>query len=123
MKKLRVFLCAFLALLVVFIAPSYTVTFADTEEESVYIGGFPIGISLDIGGLFVENVTGVETEYGIAAVEGLHTGDIIKKIDGISVDSADDISELISPEPTEIELVRNGTEMTVTVKPYGQKCP
>ena len=93
--------------------------FAETSSdgETVYLGGFPIGISLDIGGLLVESVIGVETEYGIAAVEGIMTGDIIKKIDGQEVNSADGMTEILTSSPTEIELVRDGQNITVTVKP------
>ncbi len=117
MKKLRVLLCAFLAPIFVIFCFNTTPVFAESDAESVYIGGFPIGISLDVGGLLVESVTGVETEYGIAAVEGIRTGDIIKKIGGNDVDDVDDISEFLSAEPTEIELVRGGTTVNVTVKP------
>lgn len=119
MKKLRVFLCAFAALLLgcALILPIPSVAKADRVDEYVYVGGFPVGISLDVEGLLVEDVTGVETEYGTASVEGLRTGDIIKKIDGEEVDSAEDIGELLSSSPAEIELVRGGDTVTVQVRP------
>ncbi len=90
---------------------------AQTTDDCAYIGGFPIGISIDVGGLLVESVTGVETEYGIAAVQGLRSGDIIKSIDGIKVDSVDDISDVLSTSPTTIELLRDGNSITVEVVP------
>lgn len=119
MKKLRVVWCAVLALLLSFalFMPQTAVYAENGDGEYVYIGGQPIGISIDIGGLLVESVTGVETEYGIAAVEGLRVGDIIKKIDGESVDSVDDISEMLSAESTSIELIRGGETVTVQVQP------
>lgn len=119
MKKLRVVLCAFLALLfcvaVLPVGKSYV--YADTGE-SVYLGGYPIGISIDVGGLLVESVTGVETEYGIAAVEGIKKGDIIKRIDGKTVSDVDDITEMItSDDAVKIDLSRDGVDMSFEVKP------
>ncbi|MDE6201076.1 MAG: hypothetical protein K2M47_04280 [Clostridiales bacterium] len=118
MKKLRSILCAFFALfLCVALLPVGQVVYADSEQ-SVYIGGYPIGISIDVDGLLIESVTGVETEYGIAAVEGLRKGDIIKKIDGKAVNDIDDISEIITTDDAvKIDLSRNGVDMSFEVKP------
>ena len=110
-------MCAFFASILTLCVCLGATYVPEGDGETVYIGGFPIGISLDVGGLLVESVTGVETEYGLAAVEGLMTGDIIKKIDGEVVTSADGITDIITCDPTEIELVRNGQNITVTVKP------
>ena len=120
MKKLRRVLCAFFALfLCVAVLPVHGVyVYAEEDENSVYLGGYPIGISIDVGGLLVESITGVETEYGIAAVEGLKKGDIIKKIDGNKVTSVDEIGDIVkSDELVNIELVRNGVDMSLDVKP------
>ena len=119
MKKLRVILCAFLALLlsVAILSPIPYNVYAE-DGDYVYIGGYPIGISIDVGGLLVESVTGVETEYGIAAVEGLRKGDIIKRIDGKAVDDVDDISEIITTDDAvKIDLSRDGENMSFEVKP------
>lgn len=119
MKKLRRVLCAFFALFIcVALLPIGTgYAYADTDGD-VYIGGYPIGISIDIDGLLIESVTGVETEYGIAAVEGLRKGDIIKKIDGKAVNDIDDISEIITTaDAVKIDLSRNGVDMSLEVKP------
>lgn len=120
MKKLRAILCAFCALfLCVAFLPHVGSVYVYAEDgESVYLGGYPIGISIDVGGLLVESVTGVETEYGLAAVEGIKKGDIIKKINGQSVDDADDISELItSDEQVKIDVLRGGVAISLDVKP------
>ena len=128
MKRLRIVLCAFFALFlsVALFAPFCPEYVLAEDSQSVYIGGYPIGISIDVGGLLVESVTGVETEYGIAAVEGLKKGDIIKKIDGKSVNDADDISEIITTDDAvQIEVSRRGVDMSFEVKPmieaYSQK--
>ncbi|MCH5155539.1 MAG: hypothetical protein J1F69_02945 [Clostridiales bacterium] len=119
MKKLRSFLCAFFALFLCVTALPICSGYAVAENsQSVYIGGYPIGISIDVGGLLVESVTGVETEYGIAAVEGIRKGDIIKKIDGQDVNDVDDISEIITTDnAVTIALSRGGVDMSFEVKP------
>lgn len=116
MKKLRVILCALLAAVIYFsFAP--VVPIRAENSDNVYLGGFPIGISIDVGGLLVQSVTGVETEYGTVEVEGLKTGDIIKRINGIDVTEVDDITEILTSEVVSIELVRGGDTITVDVKP------
>lgn len=117
MKKVRVVFLLLVALIVGVNIGQWGYANAQASEENVYVGGYPVGISLSVGGLLVESVTGVETEYGLAAVEGLKTGDIIKKIDGTAVDSADDISDVLTDSPTKIELLRSGSVITVEVKP------
>lgn len=118
MKKIRVILCALCAFLIAFaFLPQTVVTAEPADARCVYVGGYPIGISIDVGGLLVESVTGVETEYGMAAVEGLKKGDIIKKINGVGVDSVDDISEMLTTEKTNVELLRNGSALNVEITP------
>ncbi|MCH5165761.1 MAG: hypothetical protein J1G01_05110 [Clostridiales bacterium] len=118
MKKLRVIVCALLAFLFCFTVSNPTIAFADNgEREKVYVGGFPIGISIDVGGLLVESVTGVETEYGYVNVDGLQQGDIILSIDGIDVTSVEDISELLTSDVVTVDLLRGGDKISVEIKP------
>ena len=116
MKKLRVYLCLLVAavLCVSLYAPR------TTKAEGggyAYIGGFPIGIVLDVGGLLVESVTGVETEYGTAYAEGLRRGDIIKSIDGVEIDNCDDISGMLNGSTVRLAVVRGGKDMELEVTP------
>lgn len=72
----------------------------------------------------IEEVTGVETEYGTAYVEGLQKGDIIKKIDGVDVTDADDLGTDFG-DVVRLDIIRDGAESTVEVSPlvdmYGGK--
>ncbi len=115
MKKFRVLLCSIFALILCFAIFPQTSAYA--ESQYVYVGGYPIGVSIDVGGLLVEDVIGVETDYGMAAVEGFRTGDIIKKIDGVAVDSVDDISDILTTDLTKVEILRGGETVSVEVKP------
>ncbi len=115
MKKLRVIICLLIcAVLVVCGTPQQ----AKAESESVYLGGFSVGISLDIGGLLVESVSGVETEYGLATVDGLRRGDIIRRIDGTEVKRVSEMQELLlGKDCVTVRLLRDGDELDVEVKP------
>ncbi len=98
--------------------PSYSQDVAAVVGgDRVYVGGFPIGISLDVGGVLVDGVTGVDTEYGNAKVEGFKKGDIIKKINGKDVTSADDVSRALCGESVNVEFLREGKLRSVDVKP------
>ncbi|MCH5160515.1 MAG: PDZ domain-containing protein [Clostridiales bacterium] len=115
MKKLRLILCLLIAVL---LCAAYPVqAYAETTDEQVYIGGFQVGIALDVGGALVEEVTGVNTEYGVAKVDGIQKGDIITKVNGGQIKSVDDIREYLTAERAEIELLRSGKNITVTVVP------
>lgn len=114
MKKLRVIIC----LLVCAVLCAYGVPQqARAESESVYLGGFSVGISLDIGGLLVESVSGVETDYGLVTVDGFRCGDIILSIDGKDVKRVSDMQELLNKDAVTVRLLRDGGELDVEVKP------
>lgn len=114
-KRLRICVCILLSFVLCFFALP---TSAYAEGNSVvYIGGFPVGISLDIGGLLIESVTGVETDYGSVPVDGLKQGDIILKIDGQDVRSVGDVQNVLTDAVADIELIRDGETITVKVKP------
>lgn len=101
-----------------FCAPAFA---ENSGEKYVYVGGYPVGISLDVGGLLVESVTGVETEYGIAYVEGLDKGDIITHIGGVSVDDINDISDVLkTDDAVSVKLCRDGQTLEITIKPVAE---
>ncbi|MCM1367425.1 MAG: hypothetical protein NC184_01245 [Roseburia sp.] len=116
MKKIRLLICVLLTFVMIFAAYPIGAA-AEADGESVYIGGFPVGISLDIGGLLIESVTGVETEYGTAYVDGLEQGDIIKKVNGQSVKTVADMQGLLTGGDVTIELLRDGDTVIADIRP------
>lgn len=116
MKKIRLLICVLLAL-VLMLAAFPTGAEARADGESVYIGGFPVGISLDIGGLLIESVTGVETEYGTAYVGGLEQGDIIRNVNGRSVKTVADMQGLLTDGTVTVELLRGGETIVEEIRP------
>ncbi|MCH5162999.1 MAG: SpoIVB peptidase [Clostridiales bacterium] len=122
MKNLRVCLLIVFAMLlcVAFVPIEYPFqvrTASAVASERVYIGGFPIGITLDVGGLLVDGVTGVETEFGTARIDGFKKGDIIKKINGKDVRSVDDVQLALGEDVATVELIRDGKTITIEVRP------
>lgn len=118
MKKIRIAVCVFLCFVfsIFLFAPPVTVSRAE-DGERVLIGGFPIGISMSVGGLLVENVTGITTDYGTAYVEGIERGDIIKSINGVEVSSVDDIYNNITESDVKLKILRGGAENEIIVRP------
>lgn len=121
MKKFRLAVCVFLCfvLSIVFFAPPVPIPSAENGEK-VTVGGFPIGIAIDVNGLLVESVTGVTTEYGTAYVEGIRRGDIIKSINGTKVTTIDDIFNNITDGSVILTIVRGGEQKEITVHPINE---
>ncbi len=84
-------------------------TFAGGHLQSVYVGGFPIGLMLKPKGIIVVGAASVETELGnVVSETPLQNGDIIEKINGKEIFTVNDIYETLS----ECEVMT----ATVTVK-------
>ena len=84
------------------------------DGETLYIGGVPIGFTIDIDGLLVLGSIDIESENGeIDVFENsfLKVGDIITEIDGKKVCSLDDVlsifeDENYNGEPLQITYIR-----------------
>lgn len=84
---------------------------ADRVRESVYLGGFPVGLKLYADGVVIVGTEGVDTENGTvnpAQKAGIRIGDIIKSINGESVKTNKRVSEIIEQS--------RGEEIEITVK-------
>lgn len=89
-------------------------------KRRVYLGGEIIGFSLNLDGVLVNSIEFVDTIAGQSKLKsGLCVGDIIKTVDGIDVESADDIVRAINggKEEYEIEIVRGNKVKKETVVP------
>ena len=84
--------------------PAAVHTFGEEQAESVYIGGFPVGLEIQPGGVIVEGVAPVETEFGNVTMRSkLIPGDVIRSIDGVSVSSVEDIRKILA-ETSELSV-------------------
>ena len=81
------------------------------DDETYYVGGVPIGLSINTDGAVV-----VSDEAGTVLKEG----DIITQINGQEVESLDNIEELlqICPEEAEVKFLRKNKEIKTLIKTY-----
>ena len=89
------------------------------EDEDVYVGGVPIGIYLQTDGTMVVSDTIVDVGSGaIIKNKSLKSGDIIKKIKGVEITSAEDISsvlENIKEDRASVEIIRDNKVKDIEV--------
>lgn len=84
-------------------------------EHSVLLGGTPLGISLKLDGLMITAKSGVVTEDGTASpMDNVDVtfGDVLTTVNGVKVDSADSISEILEMSDGEATLeIARGAQM------------
>ena len=95
------------------------------EDKDVYLGGMPIGFSIDVDGLIVIGNNSVLTKEGkINSVENsqIKKGDIILKINGNEVSSIDDLNVILNDnkyngEELDAEILRDNQKLNIKLKP------
>lgn len=118
----------YLALMVVVLAMCFVAAVAPVRSavaeplRTLYPGGFPIGIVLDIKGAVIDEVTFVRTAAGNASLGNkLKRGDAIVGVDGKDVSGCDEIVDLVEggngAEMT-LTLLRGGKRLDIAVTPY-----
>ncbi len=89
------------------ILPIKTVEVKTIATSVVKLGGNAIGISLDTDGILVVGIADVITDNGTvspAKDAGMKKGDIIRKIDGITVSSVADVTDIIKKSKGELVI-------------------
>ena len=79
------------------------------QSNTVYLGGFPAGFSIETRGAYVIGLTDVVCNDGIkspAKVANIEIGDVILSIDKVEVNNAIDIAEVL----------KDCNEKTLTIK-------
>ena len=97
MRKLSVFLMG-LILSFAFLCCGLGTVKASAEGTTVYVGGMSAGFTLKTGGVQVIGLCEVLSENGArspALNAGIKSGDKIRKINGISVESVTQLNELV----------------------------
>ena len=96
---------------------------ASAETSSLYLGGFPAGFTLNTTTVEVIGICDVITKDGMrspARESGIKTGDIIEKINGTDVNSADDINSILAEKDYKkfnVEVLRGGEIFIVDINP------
>ena len=95
------------------------------QDDEIFAGGVPIGLSLKADGALVIGSSAIETEngqYDIANFGTLKVGDIITKIDDKIVNSTTDISNYLNTKnnkekEVKVTFKRGEEEKTLEIKP------
>ncbi len=94
-----------------------------SEDREVWLGGFPLGLDLDLKGLMITGRSGVVTSDGAASPcenTDIRSGDVLVAIDGRPVGSDKTIAEILNAkkgEPVELCILRGDERKTYTVTP------
>lgn len=106
------------------IIPVKTVKVSVIQEQKVIPGGNSIGIKLYTDGLMVVGVSDFETSDGAfvspARNSGIKTGDIIKSVNGLSVNKPAELVKLVEESGGGVinaEVERDGQMIKLNVKP------
>lgn len=100
---------------------------ASAEETIVYIGGMSAGFTLKAGGAQIIGFCDVVGEQKMASPAldaGLVSGDIITKVAGISIESISELNDIVNKNQAkelEVEILRNGENIILRVKPIKDK--
>ena len=89
-------------------------------EKRLIPGGGAIGVAMRTEGVMVVGVSDLSDAPSPAALCGLRPGDVLRKVNGVSIASADQLAELVAGsngQTLNIEYARDGVAMTTTMTP------
>lgn len=102
--------------------PIRKVKVALLPEDEVYVGGVPIGISVQSNGAIVISDTTYSSENGkfeINKNKYFKAGDILKTIDGVNIENVDQVEQILDENKrgvVEIEYLRDNNLKSASVK-------
>ena len=112
---------AYISLKLFGIIPIRRVDAVIENDKKVYLGGIPLGFSINSAGLIVIGENSCNGKKDIKHKNPFKSGDIIIKIDDEFVDGPDDVSTILSKKdinkPISIIVLRSGEEKCIVVIP------
>ncbi len=92
------------------------------ENNYVYLGGKPLGITLGNNGVIISGIVDVITDYGLESPCkgcGINAGDVLLKIDDFDIFTAEDISKILSncKDTVKLTLKQKSGISEVVIKP------
>ena len=102
--------------------PLKTVDILCAKDKQVRLGGFPIGLVMNLDGVLVDEIGYVETAAGKVAIGGgIEAGDLILNLDNTKITSSKDITDFMenykSGDKIKVTLRRGGKILQVSVSP------
>ncbi|MDR1138750.1 MAG: SpoIVB peptidase [Clostridiales bacterium] len=90
-------------------------------NRKVFLGGQPLGLMLNSDGVIVVDTGNIKTSQGVVGSKELRKGDIIKKINNISVLYPQDIAEFFDKHDgsaVDLQVQREGKSIVVKTIPF-----
>ena len=87
------------------------------ESRRLIPGGQSVGVAINTDGLLVVGASDLGNTPSPARVAGLRPGDVITRVNGQPVGSAEQFSKMIGKDPAELELKRDGETLNVGIVP------
>ncbi len=102
--------------------PLKTVDVLCAKDKQVRLGGFPIGLVMNLDGVLVDEIGYVETAAGKVCISGgIRSGDLILNLDATKITSAKDIIAFMENyeggEKIKVTLNRNGKITQTNISP------
>lgn len=100
------------------VLPVKTVNVSVEDERVLMPGGQSVGIAIDTEGVIVVGASDLGQTPSPIRAAGIRTGDIIQKVNGSAVASAESLSGMVdSGETLTLDVVRGGETLTKAVTP------
>lgn len=102
--------------------PIKTIDVLYSKDKQVRLGGFPVGLNLNVDGVLVDEIGSVETSAGKVCVQGdINVGDIILNLNNTRIATVNDFVNFMNAycgtEKLSVTLNRKGKILTVNVSP------
>ncbi len=91
-----------------------------SPEKRLIPGGSALGVAMRTEGVLVVGTSDLSQHASPASLSGIKPGDVLRRVDGVDIVSAQQLTELIArlgEKPLPVEYQRNGTVMTTTMTP------
>ncbi len=91
-----------------------------SPEKRLIPGGSAIGVAMRTDGVLVVGTSDLSEATSPAAQCGIRPGDVLRKVDGVEISSAQQLTELIAQlgeKPLPVEYAREGAVFTTTMTP------
>ena len=102
------------------VLPIRTVEVEVGEEQTLIPGGSALGIAMRTDGVLVVGTGEMEDGTSPAKLCGIQPGDVIRRINGVAVQSAEQLSGLVASageKPLPVEFLRGSTVINTTLTP------
>ena len=100
------------------VLPVREVSLSVEPERRLVPGGQSVGIAIDTAGVVVIGASDIGATASPARLAGLRSGDIIQRVNGAAIGSAEQLSEQLEGDrEVTLDVSRNGRPMTCRVTP------